>query len=142
MPPTKYPGIPDDTDFSSMMESVRTDVECSFGILKGPVTIIKLSIPYHKKEDIDNVFFTCCILHNMLHTNDGMGYLEAGVRWNESAGNHEAWLHKPSMDLNSVGARGSVSRVQKDSGHAFLKKQVARSFEYRSSIGDIEWLAR
>ncbi|CAN0329295.1 unnamed protein product, partial [Ascophyllum nodosum] len=72
MAPSKYPADNDDTVFSKTLESVRKDVECFFGILKGRFRVLKLRIGYHSQERIDNIFFTCCILHNMLHTFDGM----------------------------------------------------------------------
>ena len=67
MEPTKYPLNADDTEFSKHLESVRKDVECFFGILKGRFRILKLPILFRSRERIDNAFFTCCILHNMLH---------------------------------------------------------------------------
>ncbi|CAM9274653.1 unnamed protein product, partial [Pylaiella littoralis] len=66
MAPSKYPGDVDDAAFSKMLESVRKDVECFFGILKGRFRTLKLRLAYHCREDIDDIFFTCCILHNML----------------------------------------------------------------------------
>ncbi|CAN0270408.1 unnamed protein product, partial [Pylaiella littoralis] len=66
MAPSKYPGDVDDAAFSKMLESVRKDVECFFGILKGRFRILKLRLAYHCREDIDNIFFTCFVLHNML----------------------------------------------------------------------------
>ncbi|CAN0416889.1 unnamed protein product, partial [Ascophyllum nodosum] len=52
--------------FSKHLESVRKDVECFFGILRGRFRILKLPILFRSRERIDNAFFTCCILHNML----------------------------------------------------------------------------
>ncbi|CAM9899303.1 unnamed protein product, partial [Ectocarpus sp. 8 AP-2014] len=74
--PSKYPANSEDTAFSRTLESVRKDVECFFGILKGCFRILKLRLGYRSKEDIDNIFSTCCILHNMLHTFDGMDVFE------------------------------------------------------------------
>ncbi len=55
-----------------MVESVRKDVECCFGSIKQRFRILKNPIEYHTKDSIDNVFFTCCILHNMLLQFDGL----------------------------------------------------------------------
>ena len=57
--------------WSKWIESVRKDVECTFGILKGRFRILKVPMPFHTKERVDNVFFTCCVLHNMLLEKDG-----------------------------------------------------------------------
>lgn len=62
MAPSKYPENNEGTAFSSTLESVRKGVECFFGILKGRFIILKLRLGYHSKEDIDNIFFACCIL--------------------------------------------------------------------------------
>ncbi len=85
------------------MESVRKDVECTFGILKCRFRIISHPVPYvshlgyfavrpganesgnvflqHGKtwneyrEKIDAAVWTCCILHNMLLRHDQLEFL-------------------------------------------------------------------
>jgi hypothetical protein len=49
--------------------------------VQGRFRILKLPIELHKKEDVDNVFFTCCAIHNHLHIFDGRDAWEAGVDW-------------------------------------------------------------
>ncbi|CAM9263664.1 unnamed protein product, partial [Discosporangium mesarthrocarpum] len=67
--------------WSNWLESVRKDVECYFGRLKGRVRILKLPMLYWAssnclRKKMDNMFFMCCILQNMLHTYDGLGTQE------------------------------------------------------------------
>ena len=64
------------TRWSEQAESVRKDVECSFGILKKRFQFLKNAITWHRKSDIDNAVFSCVILHNMLHEFDGYD-----IRW-------------------------------------------------------------
>jgi hypothetical protein len=71
------------------MESVRKDVECAFGVLKGRFRCLKLPIQLHDKETIDDMFFTCVGLHNMLHLWDGRGEWEKGMSWEGVDGDHE-----------------------------------------------------
>ncbi|CAM9878150.1 unnamed protein product, partial [Choristocarpus tenellus] len=52
---------------SERVESVRKDVECFFGKVKGRFRILKLPLLYSERKKINNLFFTCCILQNMLH---------------------------------------------------------------------------
>ena len=139
--PSKYPIDHDDLVFSKRLESVRKDVECFFGILKGRFRILKLAIPYHKQKDIDNVFFTCCILHNMLHTYDNRGEMEVEPDWTGSAGLHNVWEHDPATDFSSVGAAESTEEVEVESGFAELKKKLIASFVWRKNHKDIVWLA-
>jgi hypothetical protein len=57
--------------WSGMLESVRKDIECVFGILKKRFTILKVFNRMTKVHNIDDVFVTCCILHNILLEADG-----------------------------------------------------------------------
>jgi hypothetical protein len=58
--------------FSTSWKSVfGKDVECVFGILKKRFRILKNAVDaLHTQSKIDNVFFTCYILHNILHHYD------------------------------------------------------------------------
>jgi hypothetical protein len=83
----------DELSWSKRAESVRKDIECTFGILKGRFKILKLPMFYHSsknahtgKERVDNVFFTCCMLHNMLLLHDKLMDWEAGVDWSRADG--------------------------------------------------------
>ena len=89
---------------SRTLESVRKDVECLFGILKGRFRILKLRLGYRSKEVIANIFSTCCILHVMFHTFDGMDVYEEDVDWVGSAGLHDPWDHDPLTDVTSLGS--------------------------------------
>lgn len=51
---------------SKWLESVRKDVECAFGILKTRFRCLKLPSRFHNLQVVENIFVTCCILHNML----------------------------------------------------------------------------
>ena len=70
--------------FSEWLESLRKDVECVFGILKARFRILKNAINYHYHEDVENIMFLCCILHNMLLTCDGLDTFSSweNVDWN------------------------------------------------------------
>jgi hypothetical protein len=57
--------------WSARLESVRKDVECTFGILKGRFRILGGNVLFHDQWKVDNVFIACCILHNMNLVEDG-----------------------------------------------------------------------
>ena len=81
--PLKHTADVDKARWSKQLESVRKDSECVFGILKGRFRILKIPLLFHKIHQIDNIFYTCCVLHNMLLINDGMDIpaWEEGVDW-------------------------------------------------------------
>ena len=52
--------------FNSNLESIRKDVECTFGILKKRWRILDYGLPYYRMKMCEKVFTACCMLHNML----------------------------------------------------------------------------
>jgi hypothetical protein len=74
--PLKHPATEPELLYSKRLESVRKDIEGCYGILKKRFQILKCPIQFHNQITIDMVFFTCCILHNMLLTFDGLD-----LRW-------------------------------------------------------------
>ena len=55
-------------------------MECTFGILKGRFRVLKSGIRMSGTECADNIFLTCCALHNWLLEIDGLD-----VQWREGA---------------------------------------------------------
>jgi Plant transposon protein len=54
------------------MESIRKDVECTFGIIKGRFCILKAEIRLYGVETADKIWMTCSALHNWLLDVDGL----------------------------------------------------------------------
>jgi hypothetical protein len=80
VPPTKSPLTQKELRWSQWLESLRKDVECTFGILKGRWRILKTGIRLHGVDAPDKVWLTCCALHNWLIDIDGLdSRWEAGV---------------------------------------------------------------
>jgi Plant transposon protein len=71
---------------------MRKDVKCTFGILKGRFRILKTGIRLHKINSVDQLWCTCCALHNMFLEYDGLSKnWENGVQseWQGEIGNLE-----------------------------------------------------
>jgi hypothetical protein len=52
--------------WSKWLESIRKDVECTFGILKGRWRILKAGVQIHGVNSVSYIWLTCCALHNWL----------------------------------------------------------------------------
>ncbi|CAB1104238.1 unnamed protein product [Ectocarpus sp. CCAP 1310/34] len=128
--PSKNPLSENDLLFSKRLES-------------GRVRTLKLAMVYQSQERIDNVFFTCCILHNMLHTFDGIDQLVENTNWVSSAGVGATLATEPESDCGSVGTKDVNDQPQLEIGHTVRKRQLTTSFAYRKKHKkDIVWLSR
>jgi hypothetical protein len=102
IPPLKISSNRDDRKWSEHLESVRKDAEDTFGRMKKRFRILKIPILYHEVEKVDNVFYTCAILHNMLLNWNGVSLVQLQAEENEPTyGNLEA----PATTTIDGGAR-------------------------------------
>ena len=73
----KYPIGHDEVKWASRCESVRKIVERTFGMLKKRFRVLRLPMLYNRGTGggfakLDNVFKTCCLLHNWLMQHRGL----------------------------------------------------------------------
>jgi hypothetical protein len=79
--PLKHTSRLGHTLWSCQLESVRKDIECTFGVLKVRFKVLQYPLPYMAKDwnayrgKIDNIVWTCCVLHNLLLRHDGLEFL-------------------------------------------------------------------
>ena len=107
--------------------------------------ILKLPLYFRHKTDVDNVWFTCCILHNLLYEFDWLGNIEADVPWSGEDGLHDAWIADPETDVSTVGVRTESigeEKTERESKHDLLRKALIESFVYRVKTDVIVWLSR
>jgi hypothetical protein len=123
IPPFKSTISVKEMRFSNWLESIRKDVECTFGILKGRWRILKSGIRLNGIESADKIWKTCCALHNLLLDVDGLDdQWENGVPsdWEGELGDHDDIdvLHQfPLQRLNNpeLGRGYDISGM----GHGF-----------------------
>ena len=77
-PPFTVTSDMDEIRWSKLLESMRKDVECTFGILKGRWRILKSGIRHQGVDAVDKIWLTCCVLHNWLLEIDGLN-----AKWSE-----------------------------------------------------------
>ena len=61
----------DEVMWSEWVESVRKDVECTFGVLKARFRILRNAVRFHSCQTVENIMRTCCMLHNIILEHDG-----------------------------------------------------------------------
>ena len=105
-----------ETHWSEFLESVRKDVECTFGILKRRFRWLKNAIQYHSEETLEAAIKTCAILHNMLLAYDGLDVFEWNTDWEDEDPD------MPVEDIvfhttNDMGDNEVVIRYCRETGH-------------------------
>lgn len=170
IPPSKLCFDEATATFSRHLESVRKDIECCFGILKGRFRILKIPILFQSHEIVENIFKTCCVLHNMILTHDGFdSRWEAGVEWDKEAGHHDRGdigriikgpvVRKDTGRLERlrlrVHATLDLSRIRQDPlapgvgevidevpshSHVNLKAKLITNLKLRIQRKEVEWL--
>jgi hypothetical protein len=142
-------------EFCAMLESIRKDVECFFGILKIRFRFIDGKIEIHLFEDIDNVMYTCCILHNMLLKHDGFSdmwkhLVECG---DPDTDFHEVFDRPAHLDVINARARAKTAAAEPDleeqdpmeviheGGWQTLHEKLVKHFVIAKRRGEVRWLA-
>ena len=113
-----------------------------FGILKCRFRILKLPILIRRKRDIDNVVFTCCILHNMLQTVGGLNTLEPNMNWTGADGFHDGAVPDPKTDASAIGTGRGIEndeQAELETEHDVIQGKLVASFKYRKDHGEISW---
>ncbi len=72
VPPLKRSFNRSDIRSSKWLKSIRKDVDCTFGILKGRFQIEKPGNRLPGQKSADNIHLTCCALHNWLLHEDSL----------------------------------------------------------------------
>ena len=150
--------------WSRWLESVRKDCECFFGRLKIRFKCLLNPIFLHDENDIDAMFLTCCILHNMLLTWDGLDVAyDDPSTWKTVNNEDDVVDDEPFGGISSVLERRAQVSVDKtymwsgtqDGGNDgsedavvpdddFYTRRIAfvEHFNYHYKRGDIIWLQR
>ena len=70
VPPVKDASTYETIRFSEWLESMRKQVECSFGIMKQRFSTLRHGIRLSSIKRCDQIWITCCAIHNMLLFHD------------------------------------------------------------------------
>ena len=102
--------------FSTNLEKVQKDVECTFGVLKKRWKVLNHGSKHPEMEQCKKIFIACCILHNFLLNQMVLNSVRVGHGY--SIGDDRLWLD------------GNTVNVDKNAFERFLFTQ----FEMRRSL--------
>ena len=144
---------------------MRKNVECTFGSLKGRFRCLKVPIFYNTRDVVDNMFFTCCIFHNLLLTFDGLdARWEKDINYAGIDGEHATenmFIFRQHLsrvknlsavtDYSFIGVdrfrdRFEISHgeevVEYETSYNKLNNKLVDHFAFKHLINDVHWLKK
>jgi hypothetical protein len=120
--------------WSHWMESLRKDVERTFGIMKQRFRILKFGITLQSVEAVDKAWFTCCALHNiLLHSDEKPDDFQHSVR----VGSNSVIGARLSEPVQST--TNSTTYVRKSTAYINYRKRFVDHFNYQWENGEVRW---
>ena len=160
MYPSKVTKSDADINWSEMLESLRKDIECLFGQMKQEFAILKYGSRFNSLELMDDIFLTCCAIHNQRKMLAGLDAPWSTDEIVEGADSdlsqkevavfrrmHEDERNQ-SMRLEQSGGVGSGEHVVMhdnctdipgDITHAALKDILITHFDVANRKGEVVW---
>ena len=114
VPPVKDATTYETIRFSEWLESMRKDVECTFGILKQRFSVLRNGIRLSSIKHVDQVWLTCCALHNKLLIIDGL---------------HENWNNSLPQNSNESFATTRLNRSMNNITYSNVKSTCPTLFD-------------
>jgi len=137
IPPMKSTTTKAQWRFSKWLESMRKDVECTFGILKGRWRILKSGIRLHGTEAADHTWKTCCALHNWLLHVDGLDK-QWGSDWQGGMGDIDE--EDLPQSVRTLLATESISISHDGSGMGTGHDRIDSTEEDVQFVGSVEMI--
>ena len=78
--------------FNTNLESVRKDVECTFGIMKKRWCILDYGLQYNDMGYCEKILMVCAMLHNIMIDSDETRYSTAIVGCGRPLGDDGMWI--------------------------------------------------
>ena len=121
VPPIKDATSYERIRFSERLESMRKDVKCAFGILKGRWAILRYGLRFGSIKQCDKLWLTCCALHNKLLFVDGLDKC-----WEEGVASHWEKINE-KYKKNATQTSFAVSRL----GRKFYNGEINTENEFK-----------
>lgn len=133
--------------WSEWMESVRKDIECTFGILKKRFRFFDNKIEYHSFTVIEDAFKSACIFHNLLRRWDSP--VDSNVPWEliDPDSDEEEDVLFPdqqiaevrNLDSNFLSSFAAVGDTIIISTHEQLTDLLVSNFYHNYRLGLVKW---
>ena len=163
MYPSKVAQSPEDSNWSEMLESLRKDIECLFGQMKQEFAILKYGSRFNSLELMDDIFLTCCTIHNQRKILAGLDAPWSMEEFIDSADSdlsqkevavfrriHEQEKNQNLREHQSGGVGSGEHVVVQDNftvlpgdvSHADLKNILITHFDVANRKGEVVWPRR
>ena len=164
MEPSKRPADENDYNWTEMLESLRKDVECLFGELKQEFAILKYGSRFNDLSLMDNIFLTCCAIHNQRKVIAGMNEM-----WNiddiitpdidDDLSQETAAVFRRIQEYERLEASGDDNGAmgggenlilpfddnaaeEHDMSHDVVKQRLITHFKWANRKGEVYWATK
>ena len=112
--------------FSEWLESMRKDVECTFGIMKGRFCLLRYGLRFQSIVKCDQLWLTCCALHNMLLHTDGLdANWDRGVKSDWEISHMKDTRKISPYDISRLNRHCSINSESKSGANENLKTHIS-----------------
>ena len=154
MEPSKNSITNEELEWSEMLESLRKDIECAFGILKQLFAILKYGARVTSMETMDHIFLTCCSIYNQRmrqlgkdepwqnildhsdETEEEVGFFKRMVEMHKNVPEAEVGL---PLDVELDIDDNSDENVEVGPSHDVRKQMLINHFSYCAQNKMIKW---
>lgn len=110
------------------------------GILKGRFRVLKSAIRCQDREGTDDIFSTCCVLHNILHAWDGLAGVEPDTDWTGANGNPEDGAdHSAGLGHGGGDGDGENESFEEQLQNITLRDELVRNFTWAHANNPVCW---
>ena len=99
-------------NFSSKIKSLRKDVECLFGILKGRWASLNKGFKYREVKTCGEIFLTCAVLHNMMLSEMVQEAKPLCLQHGVHSANNGIWREGPSDEQQPVPGNKNAAELK------------------------------
>ena len=125
--------------WSEWLESVRKDIECTFGVLKQSFLFFRSGMRCHSQTVIDGSMKTACVLHNMLLVGDGQDQFAWETLNPDSNENDDAEVGLrvfDALDIHPMDLSGNIVFNTAIIGKCIIAKESHRYLDFKSLLVD------
>jgi len=142
--PFKHAVLQSQIDWSNGLESMRKDVECTFGIMKRRFRILAFGIRVQGLDFVDDIWHTCCAMHNWLLREDGLdqGWEETWTTAQVAEVDEDLLRATPGLTNAMLSFDSNLTEQERDDDYITRRDALVEHYAFKKANKLLSWPAR